>query len=1204
MEEHFSFPGAYKFEWPKVKEHPRLFRGASRTEIFQVAGALQLKAKTTGELIVFHRLAALGRSLAEHETGFLSSGRLRAILGIGEISGKFIQLQADPPEGPLTVEVPSQMGPTTVFQGLNSFSGTETMALLTAVRASSSQLSTELRKSITVLSDFVLSVSRKLAARADIKPNSFLSGNEYTTPQYSKRNLDELRQLVTFGASEVYRGFSQEDIMLLKRLLFLDREIGTTYSEDSVFDKTTFLSPFYEWNELVIVHSPMDLLPALQHSAVQIARELNETTELYNALTKTNRNFLKGILERFGHIDLKDLSDVGENLLIHDSKSKVGATNFRFESPTETRLARLSDSKFASMRTIFGDSSSNENVTVMVISNFDMEDEARFYGFESDERTIVVHLDELEVILYFLDFDLTRLKYFICAVQELDRDTPVFSILDQFAVYRESQFSFYLSDGERPTSTFFVPNTASELWQQYYDEIHPRWFGIPRTSQCVKAMKADIHRANWYVALLAGNQIYFAESRDTIIAVIHDASTNETLANLKKSKSNFARTIFESFAFWLSEFLDWLPKSELQFCSNKIAIFVTVNETQSVEISCDILNGENSDFWLKIGIPEITDIEKVDTLAFDASIIEIVFQVIQALADCSPAQLEGSHRDFLSNGLFKRMRKFTSESPEFPLNWGAPAARLLSEEQVSRELDALGEYLRGAGGLRTGAIATDDRISTINRWVVPYFGDTLTSKIDEYSRRDLLHKLLLRHESLLQFSTKVRKDFDARTKDPKIAQRFIDREVEKLSRISTTLLSSRFLIEYSSFVGDNKGRREIRDEEYDHMLALSSEVINRGILSDSLANELADVSLSILPSGRFGVSRDDEYTEAVETFISSKLQQGFTEMPSFDWFLDDTALIDNARKAFNAENGITIDALSNVIHGLIDRLNEKSLDVDMASREEITQYLADFREVPPKMSNEVLNLLTLSTGYGKKEEFWLFGKEVQPWKFNRKHSILNQSIILIEENNSTKFLHGKRTLQQSFQYKLQGFVESRGQGISREARSYSSRLNDKRGKAFEKQAIGEINSMLRGKAQSRVTKFGSIDLENYKGKNLGDIDLIYFDEVSHTMWIAELKALLGGRLPHEYISERDKLFGRDSSAETRLKNRVEVVNRHLDLVLTEFGIDGKIEEWNVSGVIIVESEILSALLNRGEFPILKLEQFIDTVKAHETSLPG
>src|SRR5699024_4310949 len=105
--------------------------------------------------------------------------------------------------------------------------------------------------------------------------------------------------------------------------------------------------------------------------------------------------------------------------------------------------------------------------------------------------------------------------------------------------------------------------------------------------------------------------------------------------------------------------------------------------------------------------------------------------------------------------------------------------------------------------------------------------------------------------------------------------------------------------------------------------------------------------------------------------------------------------------------------------------------------EDIVHYLADNRKVTHETASEVLKLLTLSTGHGKKEAFWQLGNRVRPWRFNRKHSILNQPIIPISKDNTTELLYGKRTLQQAYQYNLQKLIESRGEGSSKEARSFN-----------------------------------------------------------------------------------------------------------------------------------------------------------------------
>lgn len=1202
MADHLETLEIREFSWPSDQEHSRLLHGVSRPEILQIAGALQLTASTSGELIVFHRLAAMGRSFKENSKGKLSAGRLKKILKLNELSGPNILLRAEDPEAPVTIEVPSQFGPVTIFQGLNSFSGMDTSVLLAEMHSKHAKLSDALRSSIESLSKFVLSISQGLATRAGISPNSFLSDDEYSTPQYSKTELDNLRQLVTFNAEDIFGQFTPSEEAQIKRLLFLNQKLEAPYSRATIFDETTLLFPFYEWGEHIIVHSPMDLLTALHHAVAQSAKDQMELEEFSDFITTGKRTILRTILEKFSIQTVTELNDSGNNLLVHSAGPGARTTIFQFVSPFDLHQGETVIPQKQLETTDLESSNDSEKSIVLVLSSFDTADQAQFYGIESGARTIAVHLVELEIILHYLEYDLARLNYFIDAVRALDAQSAVTSILDLFAVYRENQFSFYLSDGPRPTFIFVVPGSGTELLKQYYDEVHPRWFNVDGTRFSAKAVRVDSNQPNWYIALDAGRGIHFVESHGATVSLVNRAKLHGQDNGLSEIEKRIADSLFDSFAFWFNRFLNWFPSHLLSLHSSALAINLSFEGTQEGKFSCSFFSRGDAEFKLLFNIPNPSSISNIKSLNPDAFVIEHVVKLCQLLFEWSPNEAKTILQDFLLDCYFERMRIVKSDSLEQPLNSEATIARLLSEEQTSRGLDELGEYLRESAGFEIGDIPRNKRSKIIKEWIVPFFGDSLASAVEEHAGEILLPDLMLRHEALLRYSTKSREDFEATANDPQSDVSSMDAGGKKLSQISAALLSSRFLIEFSSFVGTDKDHRPVHDEDYDRLLALSSEVINRGALSDSLSKELADINLSILPSGRLGISRDDEFHIAVEEFIKSKLQGESFDASTFNWFLEDDKLIEDARNVFSIENGITLDDLGSVIFGLVDRLDQKSLDVDMASSEDILRYLDDKKNIPREISSAALGLLTLSSGHGTKEEFWDLGAIVRPWIFNRTHSILNQPIIPLMKDNTRFLIHGKRTLQTSYRYKLQQLIESRGEGKSKESKSLNSRINHKRGTAFEKRAADIAKKSLRGKVLSRFSKFGTLNLKKYKGKDLGDIDLLYADDISHSIWVAELKSILGGRIPREFAAERDKIYGKDSSAATRLRARIEVLIEHLDSLLAHLGFSQDVEKWTIKGVIIVENEILSGRLSHDGYSVMQIDKFIDELRSHERKI--
>src|SRR5699024_3872423 len=103
---------------------------------------------------------------------------------------------------------------------------------------------------------------------------------------------------------------------------------------------------------------------------------------------------LRSLLENYSQPRPFNFTESGSSLLIHTSAFSSTDTIFRIESPAESVQAQIPGSGTHTEPRYFLPPFHSENARVLLLSNFDAQDSARFYGLEDGQPAIVVHLEE------------------------------------------------------------------------------------------------------------------------------------------------------------------------------------------------------------------------------------------------------------------------------------------------------------------------------------------------------------------------------------------------------------------------------------------------------------------------------------------------------------------------------------------------------------------------------------------------------------------------------------------------------------------------------------------------------------------------------------------------------------------------------------------------------------------------------------------
>lgn len=540
----------------------------------------------------------------------------------------------------------------------------------------------------------------------------------------------------------------------------------------------------------------------------------------------------------------------------------------------------------------------------------------------------------------------------------------------------------------------------------------------------------------------------------------------------------------------------------------------------------------------------------------------------------------------------KKINIFTSTRSLSLVGAGLPPSRTVQAADSSDILDELGPALQQRLALPVGPIPDDERVRVLGATVAIHF-EELAQLVSTLSSDGLLERLVALHEALLHESEKDRHTVGAR-----IAcygeTGLVDELRKKLPKANAAAISARFLVEYVAAVPPT-GLRPLSLSLYDRLLALASEITNRGMASDAINYGLVDSELSILESGRLGQSRDDEvfYTgqqQFLDVAVPSQIRSAaasygrawHTEPSQRPDFADrlDAACVD--------EFGLTMTE----IIGLHTALAQKALQladggVAVMSRAALEEDLVAELDWPQTKAATAIDLLAL----GPREDFLQpesgFDRtDVYPWRFNRALSYLRRPLLL--RGGGEEVVWGMRHTETSGRHLLDLILSERYRATAPTLKQLMTELRQDESRAFNDH-VADLCRQAGMIVKTNVSKVGREPIERVPGQPLGDLDVVAADTARLTLHLLECKDLAGARTPAELSNELKTTFGsggKKSSAAQRHVERVDWVRRHLAQTLSFLGVGSGPEGWSVQGRMVVDTPVMSPFVAQCPLPAI------------------
>lgn len=533
----------------------------------------------------------------------------------------------------------------------------------------------------------------------------------------------------------------------------------------------------------------------------------------------------------------------------------------------------------------------------------------------------------------------------------------------------------------------------------------------------------------------------------------------------------------------------------------------------------------------------------------------------------------------------------------------APPPRFLQPAWMTRIKRAVGacaiDFL-GEGD----KTATGTRAKKLLNAAVAHLYERLKKTVADLSSDGLLELHLCVNESLLQadsfLDVRVPALISIFGKD---SEAFL-RSRRWAHRRTIAATASRFVLEYlAACPPEGNTKPSIRAQ--DELLALGAEIFELGVESDLINAGLAKFELHVNAQGLLS-SSDPLYAAAMNEYRAGLALVAATSVNERSLIQSDNVTSSSfgsagfdprIERAMQAEAGLTFTELTTFMQA-VHRLGQNIAgDAKSMVRREFCSALKEILTWSDSQVDRATDYLSLRPRPDFLNPDGPFRKEdVPPWRYNRALSYLRRPILL-RGNAAEEVLWGNRQMVVAAGF-LHAMCES---GMfparTKPGEEEMGRVRNDFTLAFENEVANWVKKDDRFQVRHRVTRFGSLQLKR-SHEDLGDIDVLVIDVMSHSFWLLECKAISLGRVPHELRNEIEDFFGEASSDKSiieRHSRRRDWCRKHLADMVEAFGLDVN-HAWKVDALIVTKERLFTPNLRASALKVVCFEDIFEIIQ--------
>jgi hypothetical protein len=1165
--------------------------------------ACQMMPVNANKLQRFEAMAfSICSCLYEENQPVMSKSRIKSIYNSNLYGLEKVSVYEDPFEQMFTESITFYGGTYIVFPGITETGTMIVKQLLKAIFLSGRNPEfREFYKKAFDVAILFLSISNAMAEKAGLsyREESKVISADITLPQF--RIEERLSKAVSFDKEELAEILNKNgvDIDVLEDFIvnFGDANIHDYTSDNHILHH----KPFLRYGDKIVVTMPCNLLGTLRHSIISLAVEYGFNNEL-------NSKFQETLWDKtIRCLSIMNIEQVSTQIQLPGYKNEPNYKEGLFSIDRDKVMyVQLHTDNFADYdaNVVYGKKETLKGEfekralelknhildkhrgikTVFFLLLLQPAGRAMALGINqlADEIHLMMSLNDLEIVSLLEGGDPLHLYKFARAKKRVESEIYSWGFLDTYSLYKFKDKSFYFSDDVQPTMYHIPVGEGRDVIEEMYRKVRPHGVPISNGKKIIEVI--SMHSDETIPIYLPASHI-----KNMITLLVEGDTWNIWVTS--KQVHPIAFQMVDLVAYWIWQFSHELN----QIIRHKGLIEIEINldqlenwtqhnlEKHDKDLESNPISYRISGNVIQLNICNSFQRELEGHTNQGERVL--VKKVLLALEELNKNRILPSLNKIIEDiapiGVKKKLLVFNQNNVSVLLESGNfPQLRYIDSADDNMILDDIGEWLKNEKKIKVGKITNQKQV--IND-VVGYLFSKIESSIQTLKNpENVLQTMMLYYETLLY------KREEHRITIPTTLHCFSDKAsmVKKInddtSKFNKLSVSLRFLIEYVSACPPSNGKEYFSMEVMDYLLALSSLLIEWANNSDLINYQLADLQISMLPSGRLGIAHKNNYFSASSTYFrqySSQVLSNAIDNYESNWRTNgdekaDTVDLDIVH-AFEEEFGVGFYPFTEFITTVVGIGRDLPDEVKSMPYAEFVEAIQK-TVLSKKEVEDIFSLLSLRERDNFLKAPKAFRKEdMLPWKFNRELSYLRRPFIL--QNDMVNW--SNRHLFYCGQHLIDLCVGGRLKAKSEKMKNLISKYQNIRGEKFNNIVEGLFSSYEFLITRGQVKKFGGKRIEGDKG-DLGDIDVLVINPRTKSIYLLECKDLSIARNPYEIHHELNNLFvgtAKKPSIVQKHSKRTMWIKENIDSVLTHFGLPTK-GKWIVKPLIVIDEEMISPYL--------------------------
>jgi hypothetical protein len=435
-----------------------------------------------------------------------------------------------------------------------------------------------------------------------------------------------------------------------------------------------------------------------------------------------------------------------------------------------------------------------------------------------------------------------------------------------------------------------------------------------------------------------------------------------------------------------------------------------------------------------------------------------------------------------------------------------------------------------------GFTTADESIAFLNN-AVETIWKRMRARLQKLDRRDLIESALRHVEGVEANKAQWQRTIRAllALRDEKTSAKTV--AMKQVARFNAAEIALRLVIEMAVSECPLKGGEPVSALDLTPLMSDVLMIFHLGGCSDAIIKGVMEPEVRIAPSG--DILTDAGFREEIadplgQRFESVRIDE---EVAGYEKHFQPMEPIPTPRglfpeaflTAFEAEFGITIDAVRGVREALENLAYEKKKCVHIARKDEILSYCKRSEFATAELVEVFLDRFALwPREVWDKEPEGFNKRDWYPWRFGRRLSLVARPLVRLEDNDNPRYVISPGLLGMGIAYTVARYYEAEVEVSECNSKSMRCWINDetnRRGHAFARRVFETMRAQ---GYEVRLEETIPALLNEKLEKDWGDVDVLAWKTGDNDVLAIECKDLKVAKTPNEMAEQLNRFSGQVS----------------------------------------------------------------------------